>query len=177
MGEEEGRPQKASDHNLIKWLRFIDPNDPEALMELAVKDTGETTPDGKKIYALVVDSSEVGAKTVTDMIFVSIAPGATFTGLAFELKNNKGIAITVLGTFGAGTAGMEVWLESSHDGVAWDSTDAKFVTGLEPVYTASQLKQKTTLVDSAPKYIRIVAKNLDGVQGIGGVSGMVAVVD
>lgn len=178
MSQVDGRPQKPSDVKLPRFLRFVDPAEPKEVAELAVKDTGETTPDGKRIYALHMDMSEVGSKTVTDMIYVSIAPGATFTGSAFELKNNKGIAITVLGTFHASaTAGMEVWLESSHDGVAWDSVDTTFVTGLEPVFTAGQLKQKTTLVDSSPKYIRIICKNLDATYGIAGVSGLVAVVD
>jgi len=161
-------PQKPGDLDKqnLKWLRFVDPEDPTNIIQLALTDTGAVTADGVPIYALTVDPSEVGSKTVTQVIGVSISPGGQATG-TIELKSNKGVAITVKADFNASaTAGILAWLEASPDGVNWDSLTDKYVEDLEPVFAAGQTRQMTTIVDSAPKFIRAVVDNLDATYGV-----------
>ena len=164
MAVEGGRPQKPSDQ-LTKFLRFIDPNDPTKIMELAVKDTGEVTPDNHKIYALHVDVSEFGAKTVIEVFDDTVAKDATVTTDSQELKSNKGMAITVVCVWdGSATKGAIIWIETSPDDSKWDTV--KFVSGLEPPLDAGETAQKTVLVDSAPKFFRIKITNLDLTHGV-----------
>jgi len=55
----DGRPTKPSDIKTAKFLRFVDPDDPEELIELEVIDTGNVTVDGKRIMQLGVAASVV----------------------------------------------------------------------------------------------------------------------
>lgn len=62
MSQEDGRPQKPSDVKLPRYLRFVDPDDPTDVGQFAIVDTGVTTPDGKKIYAIAVSQTGPGGE-------------------------------------------------------------------------------------------------------------------
>ena len=149
----------------LKYLRFADPEDPTKIIQVALVDTGLTTGDAIPIYALRVDTGEWESKTITSIFQASVAPASLGTGDAKELKNNKGIAITVRCDWNASaTAGAIVWIETSPDGTNWDTV--KFVTGMEPPLSAGNTTQKTILMDSAPKFIRAKVQNLDATYGL-----------
>jgi hypothetical protein len=160
-------PQNPGDlgHQNLKYLRFVDPEDPTAIIQLGLVDTGLTTVDNIPIYAQLVDTGEWVSKTILSIAAASVAPSATLTGDTKELKNNKGIAITTRCEWNASaTAGAIIWIETSKDGTNWDTV--KFVTALEPPLVAGTTTQKTILMDSAPKYIRAKIQNLDATYGL-----------
>lgn len=166
MGKAPLKPGDLQLQNL-KYLRFVDPEDTEAIIQLALVDTGSVTGDGIPIHAPRVDTGEFEAKTIISMFQASVAPASTGVGTAKELKNNKGIAVSARCDFNASaTAGALIWLEASPDGINWDSLTDKFVIGLEPTFAAGATVQRTTLVDSLPKFIRVKAQNLDAAYGL-----------
>ena len=61
MTMENGRPTKPSDIKNAKFLRFVDPDDPEELIELELIDTGLLTPDGKRRMTLGVTAGPCAA--------------------------------------------------------------------------------------------------------------------
>ncbi|MEM2352452.1 MAG: hypothetical protein QXT26_08610, partial [Thermoproteota archaeon] len=83
----------------------------------------------------------------------------------------KSIALTIKVTYGStATAGVRVYLLASANNIDFDSentTDA--FTYFEPSFSAGATRQKTVNIDSLPKYLRVLVRNLDTANAQGAV--------
>jgi len=126
--------------------------------------TGHTLGDKWEFTCRAADPTAFH-KTSQPLIAVSIAPLASFTSPTVDLSQTRSGVLTVMGAFNAlAVLGMKVEIFTSPDGVNWD-TQAWASTGLEPVLVAGSTEQKSSNLETLPRYMRVKVTDLE--KGIG----------
>lgn len=122
--------------------------------------TGHTLADKWTFTARAADPTAFN-KTVTVIKAVSLAPTLSVTSDVVDLAQIRNAALTIKGDFAAGAVlGMRVEIFTSPDNINWD-TQAWADTGLEPTLVANTTQQKTSNLDTLPRYMRVKVTDLE----------------
>ena len=90
MTDRKTPPERPGDITQdLKYLRFVDPNDKTKIFQLAVIDTGETTPEGVKIYALSMDPSSGGTRGSMILPNTEVGIPTTLYPVTFALHGSE----------------------------------------------------------------------------------------
>ena len=150
----------------------VDPMSFPMVAPFICNESSENANDLLKIRVYTVWHLDVTTlKAPVKIIDVSSIAAGGETHYDMDLLDAREIALTVRVTYDANaTDGVRVYLLSSPDGVNFDAEDENNAFAyFDPGFEAGSTVQKTVLVDSLPRYLRILVRNLDSSHTTGAV--------